>query len=484
MRFLLLYSNTFRPRISGRVRFASTNARRWVNEVEHQASLIDGPLLDNLVERGLLKDCSNAESLAKDLEAGKILTMYSGADPTAQSLHIGNLLPLITMLHFGIRGHRMIGLIGGATVMLGDPSGRTTERAKMQEEARLKNEAKITRQMKSIFDNGIAYANSKGYSCEPITMVNNKTWWAPMTFLGFMYNLGPMFRVNEMMRRESVQERMKNEHGIGFNEFTYQILQAYDFYHLFQHENCVLQIGGSDQYGNITTGIDLIRKIVEKPTESDSSLSYGLTTPLLTSKSGAKLGKSAGNSVWLDPEMTSPFSLYQYLLNTADADVETYLNALTLLTNSEINAILQRHQVAPELRLAQSALAFELCELVHGPGTGVRAETQTRILYSKGSVSDPAKEIIAAFKGSDIYKSIPRAMFESTEMLDLVAQIDTRTRKELRSAIIAGAVRIGRDRIECQNPRQLLDSSLLLDDQLLLIRIGKSTTYVVELSDS
>ncbi|KAG0309122.1 tyrosyl-tRNA synthetase, partial [Dissophora globulifera] len=307
------------------------------------------PVLE-LQQRGLVAAMTSPE-LVDHVDAGPT-AIYCGVDPTASSLHLGNLVTLLGLLHFHIKGHTTIGLVGGATGSIGDPSGKSTERQPMSAATLAKNVAGIDAQFQQFFQRGRAYAENRGYSVQGagglVKVVNNKTWFGKLSALEFLGDIGRYARVGTMIARDSVKSRLESPQGISFTEFSYQLLQAYDFWHLYHEDRCRIQLGGSDQWGNITAGIDLIHKkkkttdeqvVIDSHNESESEKSpgaYGLTIPLLTTATGEKFGKSAGNAVWLDEKMTSLFDFYQFFVKTADADVGRYLHYFTLLSADEI----------------------------------------------------------------------------------------------------------------------------------------------------
>ncbi|KAG0291629.1 tyrosyl-tRNA synthetase, partial [Dissophora globulifera] len=314
------------------------------------------PVLE-LQQRGLVAAMTSPE-LVDHVDAGPT-AIYCGVDPTASSLHLGNLVTLLGLLHFHIKGHTTIGLVGGATGSIGDPSGKSTERQPMSAATLAKNVAGIDAQFQRFFQRGRAYAENRGYAVQGtgglVKVVNNKTWFGKLSALEFLGDIGRYARVGTMIARDSVKSRLESPQGISFTEFSYQLLQAYDFWHLYHEDRCRIQLGGSDQWGNITAGIDLIHKkkkttdeqvVIDSHNDSESEKSagaYGLTIPLLTTATGEKFGKSAGNAVWLDEKMTSLFDFYQFFVKTADADVGRYLHYFTLLSADEIKVVMDQH---------------------------------------------------------------------------------------------------------------------------------------------
>ncbi|KAK7206350.1 hypothetical protein BZA70DRAFT_236526, partial [Myxozyma melibiosi] len=408
---------------------------------------------------------------------------YCGADPTAKSLHVGNLVPLLAMLHFGIRGHDMIGLVGGATVEVGDPSGRATERTKMEDGVRLSNEEKISLQMKKILENAIAYAKRRGFTnIGKLTMANNADWWKQISFLGFMDTVGRHLRVQEMLKRQSVQSRIESEAGIGYNEFTYQAMQAYDFFHLHHTLGCRVQVGGSDQYGNIISGVDLTARL-QHAKGLPKLATYGVTTPLLTTTTGEKLGKSAGNAVWLDPELTSPFALYQYFVRIPDADVEKYLKILTLMPLAEIAAVVEAHAKDESLRVGQHALAKEVTDMIHGDGAGDRARVQSSILFAAPNqgVEYDADTIIDAFEGDSQLKHFTASEILGQRLMQVIKLVDSRSGKAIKELIAGGGVYAGPKLERITDVKTVVSEDLLIDGRLLLLRLGKANMRLIAL---
>jgi tyrosyl-tRNA synthetase len=316
-------------------------------------------IIDDLQARGLLHDSTDLDALRARLDAGPI-TLYAGFDPTADSLHIGNLVPLLLLRRFQDAGHRPIALAGGATGMIGDPGGRSDERT-LQDQATLdRHLAGIVPQLHRFldFDEGPTQAR----------VVDNRDWTAPLSVLEFLRDVGKHLTVNQMLAKESVKARVESETGISFTEFSYMLLQANDFAWLRRNLDCELQVGGSDQWGNITAGIELIRK-------QAGAAAFGLTVPLITRADGQKFGKSVAGAVWLDAARTSPYEFYQYFVNTDDKDVERFLLQLTLLPVDTVRSLVAEHDQDPGQRRAQKALAHEITSLIHGPAAADEART-------------------------------------------------------------------------------------------------------------
>lgn len=448
-------------------------SRRLFNSDAHQ------PLVDHLKERGLVAQISHPE--LEDLLASQKITLYAGADPTAKSLHIGNLIPLMVLLHFSLRGHHPLTLVGGATGEVGDPSGRKTERNKMEDNVRAANIEAIGNQMVKFLKNGQKLAESKGYSSSQFGQsgfVNNATWWKDVGMLDFLATYGRHIRVNAMISRDSVKNRLAGEQGLGFNEFTYQVLQAYDFWHLYKTKNCVVQVGGNDQWGNISAGIDLISRLKSHLGKTNDA--YGLTVPLLTTPSGEKFGKSAGNAVWLDPSMTKPFDLYQYFVRSPDEAVHKYLKLFTLLPLEELEAVIEKHSKKPEERWAQKVLAKEATDLIHGLGSGSRAAVISSVLFPDKSDNAPStKAILEAFEQEAMLKKIPKSEVLNIPWRSLISTLTGKSKSEASRLIKSRGIYNGL-------ARTVIEDSLVTEDQieedgLLLVRVGKANYHVVQI---
>jgi tyrosyl-tRNA synthetase len=323
-------------------------------------------ILEELQWRGLLADCTDLQELAKRVSSSPI-TLYCGFDPTADSLHVGNLVPLLALRRFQLLGHHPIPLAGGATGSIGDPSGRTQERQLLTKEVLDANIAKVKEQLRRLLDFDT--------STNPARLLDNATWTAPVGFLNFLRDIGKHFSVNQMMAKESVRARMEDrEVGISYTEFSYMLLQAFDFYVLCRDYICELQIGGSDQWGNITAGIDLTRKKLGRTV-------FGLTLPLITNADGSKFGKTVSGAIWLDPSRTSVYRFYQYWIRTDDRDAIRYLKFFTFLTQDEIAALEKQHTENAGARAAHKTLAKAVTDLVHGPAATAEAMRASDILF-------------------------------------------------------------------------------------------------------
>ena len=324
-------------------------------------------VLDELMWRGLVALSTDEDALREALE--KRLTVYCGFDPTAPSLHFGNLVQLIVLRHLQRAGHRVIGLVGGSTGLIGDPRP-TSERVLKTKEQTAADVERIATQVRAVLEADTA---------NPPVFVNNLDWTAPISALDFLRDYGKHFRVNQMIRKDAVAARLNSDEGISYTEFSYQILQALDYLHLWRDHGCTLQTGGQDQWGNLTAGVDLVRRV-------EGEQVHALTTPLLTDASGEKFGKSLGNSVWLDPAMTSPYAFYQYFLNIEDASVIKLLKVFTDRTRDEIDDLEQQVEHEPFKRTAQRTLAGDITTLVHGPDATAAVQAASQALFGKGDV--------------------------------------------------------------------------------------------------
>ncbi|CCG82830.1 Tyrosyl-tRNA synthetase,mitochondrial [Taphrina deformans PYCC 5710] len=452
-------------------------------------------LVSALQERGLVKTITSPQ-LGIAAEKAPI-SLYCGVDPTAASLHVGNLLTLIPVLHFFMRGHHAYALVGGATGKVGDPAGKSAEREKMAVRTITSNVDALSAQLTRFFENGSAYASSRGYNTERfgrMQVVNNADWYAQLNFMDFMNDVGRNVRLQSMLARDSVKNRLGSEEGMSFGEFTYQLLQAYDFWKLYSTHGVTLQIGGSDQYGNITAGIDLITRMssqtsTPKPNNtSDQSVemekAFGLTVPLLTTPSGEKFGKSAGNAVWLDARMTSPFDLYQYFLKTPDTHIEAYLRLFTLLPTGEIAAIAAQHQENPAKRTANRILARELLILVHGIEAYDKVNVANRVLFPADfrDSAEPlsASTIITAFQDDPAYKKMNAKEVIGRRISSLLRDCGAlSSAKEAQQMIVNGGIHCGDKKIT--DAKYCIEREDLLEGHLLVLRIGKNKFTFINL---
>ncbi|KAI9278277.1 hypothetical protein BDA99DRAFT_473370 [Phascolomyces articulosus] len=452
---------------------------------QRYATSSSGNAVTDMTERGLVANITSPDLIQKTESPTAI---YCGVDPTANSLHLGNLVTLMGLLHFGIHGHQAIALVGGATGSIGDPSGRSTERVPLGRDILEQNVAGIERQVHRFFKNGTAYALGRGYSAETKTpkVLNNYSWFSGMTALEFLGDVGRYARVNTMLAKESVKSRIESTQGISFTEFSYQLLQAYDFWYLYQNHECRVQLGGSDQWGNITAGIDLINKRRGSADEEEEknnleNRAFGITIPLLLTSSGEKFGKSAGNAVWLDETKTSYFDFYQFFMKTADADVGKYLSMFTLLSKEQVGNIMDEHQKNPEQRKAQQLLADETTELVHGLDGVKKAQVATKVLFGGDIGNVSGQEIVDAFEhDSSRMVTLDRSVVVNGN-LDMVATLAkaTRSKSEAQKLVKAGGMYLNNIRVT--DPRHKISESELIDGKVCVLRAGKASYYIVNI---
>jgi tyrosyl-tRNA synthetase len=421
-------------------------------------------ILDELQWRGLLADCTDTAELTKRVSPGP-LTLYCGFDPTADSLHVGHMVPLLALRRFQLLGHHPIALAGGATGSIGDPSGRSQERQLLTKETLSANIARVKEQLKRFLDFDAP--------TNPARLMDNATWTAPVSFLDFLRDVGKHFSVNQMVAKESVRARMEDrETGISYTEFSYMLLQAFDFYMLCRDFNCELQIGGSDQWGNITAGIDLTRKKLGRGV-------FGLTLPLITKSDGTKFGKTASGAVWLDPKKTSPYRFYQFWINADDRDVIRYLRFFTFRTQEEVAALEQSHNANPGARTAQRALAADMTKLIHGETALQEACKASEILFG-GDLAGVAESTFGEIVGEVPSKEIEKAQLDGAgkplvEVLVLSGLCPSKG--QARKDIEGGGVYVNNVR-EAAATRMVTSSDLLFGRHLLL-RKGKRNYLVV-----
>src|ERR1700722_1647190 len=421
-------------------------------------------IFEELEWRGLVADCTDPMDLQKRLESGPTF-LYAGFDPTADCLHVGSLVPLLALRRFQLHGHHPIAVAGGATGMVGDPSGRDTERQLLTKEVLDRNIAGIKEQFRRLLD----------FECagNPARLVDNAEWTAPVGFLDFLRDIGKHFSVNQMMAKESVRARMADrESGLSYTEFSYMLLQAFDFLHLFQTYQCELQIGGSDQWGNITAGMDLTRK-------KTGGRVFGLTLPLILNSDGAKFGKSAAGAVWLDAGKTSVYRFYQFWIRTDDRDVVRYLKLFTFLGQSEIESLAAQHQERPEARAAHKALAKAMTDLIHGPAATAEALRASDILFGgglEGIAESTFNEIVGEVPTRDLEKSkLEGAGAPLPEVL--AASGLCPSKGQARKDIEGGGVYV--NNIREPNPQRHLTAGDLLFGKHLLLRKGKRNYTVM-----
>ncbi|MDP4087300.1 MAG: tyrosine--tRNA ligase [Bacillota bacterium] len=414
-------------------------------------------LLKDLEWRGILYQQTDEDGLKETLNKEKI-SLYCGMDPTGDSMHIGHLLPFLTLRRFQNHGHRPIVLVGGATGLIGDPSGKKEERKLQTLEMVQHNVDSLKKQLKTIFD----FEGDNG-----AIMVNNYDWAGSMDIVTFLRDYGKHIGVNYMLAKDTIATRLDT--GISFTEFTYTILQGMDFKILYENHQCKLQIGGSDQWGNITTGLELIRKMIP-----EGEKAFGLTIPLVTKADGTKFGKTESGAVWLDPEKTSPYEFYQFWINTADADVVKYLKFFTFLSREEIEQLEKAVEEEPHLRKAQKALAEEMTRLIHGQVALSQAIKISDALFS-GNVQDlSAAEIAQGFK------DVPSYDFAGEESLVdlLVAAKISPSKRQAREDISNGAVLVNGEKVT--DPTYVLQESDRIEGKFTIVRRGKKKYYLIK----
>ena len=420
-------------------------------------------VLDTFEWRGILQDATDG---AREHLATGDRTCYIGFDPTADSLHVGSLLPIMGLVHLQRAGHHPIALVGGATGLIGDPSFKATERALLSRDEARANADAIHRQLEHFLDFDV--------TTNPARMRNNLDWLGELRLVDFLRDVGKHFSVNAMLRKESVRRRIEDEEsGISFTEFSYQLLQAHDFHELFVREGCSVQLGGSDQWGNITAGIDLIRR-------EEGKHAYGVTMPLVTTSTGTKFGKTEEGTVWLDPGRTSPFRFYQFWINATDEDALKYLRYFTLLDRPEIDEITAAHEEEPWKREAQKAVAEDVTRRVHGEDGLARALRATEALFG-GEIAGLGADEIA-----DIFSDVPSTTVarstlegEGVGVVELLAETDLASSKgDARRATEQGGVYLNNVRVEDVEARVALGDAI--EGRFLVLRKGKKSYHLVE----
>ncbi len=421
-------------------------------------------LFDELLWRGLVYDATDGVA---DLLSKERVTVYSGFDPTASSLHVGHLLPALMLARLQRQGHSPIAIIGGGTGMIGDPSGKSLERVLLSNEEVEQNVAGIRGQLERFLDFDA--------SSNPARFVNNADWLGTIDILTFLRDVGKHFTVNYLLQKESVSRRLESEEGISYTEFSYLLLQSFDFLKLFDEHNCVLQVGGSDQWGNITAGIDLIRKVRAKK-------AHGLVWPLMMTPSGAKFGKTEAGAVWLDSERTRPFRFYQFWLNTEDADAVTYLKSFTFLDRRAIDELDASMKSSPETREAQRALAREVTKTVHGAEQVSRVEHASALLFAEDITSLPVEDVLAVFD------DVPSTELDVSELgangigvVDLLTRVKLAPSKsEARRLVQSGGVYVNNRR--AADPQARLMQEHAIGGRLFLLRKGQKQNHLVRLT--
>ncbi|MGR7813068.1 tyrosine--tRNA ligase [Lacinutrix undariae] len=428
-------------------------------------------LVEELQWRGMVHDImpGTEDQLNKEMT-----TAYIGFDPTSDSLHIGSLVPIILLVHLEKSGHKPIALVGGATGMIGDPSGKSDERNLLDEATLNHNVAGIKSVLSRFLDFNSESENS------PV-LVNNYDWMKTFSFIDFARDVGKRITVNYMMAKDSVKKRLSGDDGnvgMSFTEFTYQLIQGYDFYHLYKHHNCVLQMGGSDQWGNITTGTELVRRM----NVGEEAKAYAMTCPLITKADGSKFGKSEGGNVWLDTDKTSVYKFYQFWLNSTDVDAEKYIKIFTFLDKETIEALVKAHQEAPHLRLLQKRLAEEVTTFVHSKGDFENAEKASNILFSKTFKADIKTLDETTFL--DVFEGVPQAEIAQADLegLDMIAALSATTNflasnSEARRALKENAVSVNKEKVK---EDYILSSEDLINNRYIILNKGKKNTYIIK----
>jgi tyrosyl-tRNA synthetase len=407
----------------------------------------------------------------EDLLAKEMTSAYVGIDPTADSLHIGHLVGVMMLKHFQAAGHRPIVLVGGATGMIGDPSGKSNERNLLDENALRHNQECLRSQLARFLDFETTAPNRA-------EMVNNYDWMKDFTFLDFIRDVGKHITVNYMMSKDSVKKRLSadSREGMSFTEFTYQLVQGYDYLHLYRDKNCKLQMGGSDQWGNITTGTEMIRRIA-------GGEAYALTCPLITKADGGKFGKTESGNVWLDASKTTPYAFYQFWLNTSDGDAEKYIKIFTLLPKSEVEALVSEQAEAPHLRPLQKRLAELVTIMVHGTEAYELAVEASQILFGKGTTETLRKmdesTLLSVFEGVPTFAISKNELEAGVKIVDLLAEKAAvfPSKGEARKTIQAGGVSINKYKVE--NHEEVIDATSLLNNRYVLVQKGKKNYFLL-----
>lgn len=429
-------------------------------------------IISELQWRGLVHDImpGTEEQLLKEMT-----TTYIGFDPTSDSLHIGSLVPIILLVHLGKFGHKPIALVGGATGMIGDPSGKSDERNLLDEDTLNHNVEGIKKVLSRFLD-----FNSKEINA-PL-LVNNYDWMKDLSFINFARDVGKRITVNYMMAKDSVKKRLSGEgEGMSFTEFTYQLIQGYDFYHLHKEHNCLLQMGGSDQWGNITTGTELVRRM----NVGEDAKAFAMTCPLITKADGSKFGKSEGGNVWLTADKTSVYKFYQFWLNTTDIDAEKYIKIFTFLDQETIFALINEHQTAPHLRILQKKLAEELTVFVHSKEELEKAIKASAILFGNATADDLKQLDTNTFL--EVFDGVPQAEIAVNEIdtgIPIVTVLNEKSgffksNGEARRALTANSISVNREKV---TEEFVLTSKDLINNQFVLLQSGKKNYFVIRVN--
>ena len=419
--------------------------------------------------RGMLHDImpGTEEKLSEGMISG-----YIGFDPTADSLHVGHLVQIMTLIHFQKAGHKPYALVGGATGMVGDPSGKSQERNLLSEQALNHNVSCIAAQLAKFLDFGSA-ANAA-------VMVNNYDWFKDFSFLNFIRDVGKHITVNYMMAKDSVKKRLEGETGMSFTEFSYQLVQGYDFYYLWKNHQCLIQMGGSDQWGNIVTGTEFIRR-------KDAGTAFALTTQLIKKADGTKFGKSEGGNIWLDPAQTSAYKFYQFWLNTSDEDAKSYIRIFTLLNQEAIVALEQEQIAAPHLRALQKALANDITIRVHGEEALQTAIKTSEFLFGNGSLAflqgQSAAQVLSVFEGLPHFTLSKQMLSAGIPIIELLASHTSifPSKAEAKKMLQGGGVAINKEKIESEE--MLVTNEHLINNEFIVIQKGKKNYFLIQLID-
>ncbi|NJX14894.1 tyrosine--tRNA ligase [Tamlana crocina] len=424
--------------------------------------------VEELTWRGMIQDSmpGTEEHLMEAMRQA-----YVGIDPTADSLHIGHLVGVMGLKHFQLAGHKPVALVGGATGMIGDPSGKSAERNLLDEETLRHNQNAIKEQLSRFLDFDSDAENAA-------IIVNNYDWMKNFSFLEFIRDVGKHITVNYMMAKDSVKKRLSSDASVGmsFTEFTYQLVQGYDFLHLYRDKNCTLQMGGSDQWGNITTGTELIRRI-------DSGKGYALTWPLITKADGTKFGKTEGGNIWLDANRTSPYKFYQYWLNTSDVDAEKYIKIFTFLSREEIETLVKEHQEAPHMRALQKRLAEEITTMVHSKEDLENAIKASNILFGKSTAEDLKQLNEQTFL--DVFDGVPQMQLPKSEIesgLDVIAALAEKggflkSNGEARRALKENSISVNKEKVK---EDYSITAEDLINNKFVLLQRGKKNYFVLQ----
>ena len=426
-----------------------------------------GNFVEELQWRGMIHDImpGTDEQLAKEMTAA-----YVGVDPTADSLHIGHLVSIMMLKHFQVAGHKPLMLVGGATGMIGDPSGKSAERNLLNEETLAHNQAGIKAQMEKFLDFNSDAPNAA-------EMVNNYDWMKDFSFLDFIRDIGKHITVNYMMSKDSVKKRLSSESSVGmsFTEFTYQLVQGNDFLHLYNTKNCMIQMGGSDQWGNITTGTEMVRRMA-------GGKAYAITCPLITKADGGKFGKTESGNIWLDPKKTSPYKFYQFWLNTSDADAEKYAKIFTLLTKDEIAELVTKHNEAPHLRVLQQKLAEEVTVMVHSREDYEAAVEASQILFGKAT-SESLKNL-SEDNFLSVFEGVPQGTVAKADVEAGLSIVDAlsdvsgflKSKGEARRALKENSISVNKEKVKDDF---VVDTNALINGKYVLLQRGKKNYFLL-----